>query len=48
MAKDLTTIFPKTNGLDFLGYRIWDYKKLVRKSTQKGLRKAIETRNKKN
>lgn len=41
------TIFPKTNGLDFLGYRIWDYKKLVRKSTQKGLRKAIEIRNKK-
>jgi RNA-directed DNA polymerase len=41
------TIFPKTNGLDFLGYRIWDYKMLVRKITQKNLRKVITIRNQK-
>jgi RNA-directed DNA polymerase len=37
-------IFPKSQGLDFLGYRIYPHKKLIRKSIQKNLRKAIELR----
>lgn len=38
------SIFPKTQGLDFLGYRIYPHKILPRKSIQKNLRKALELR----
>lgn len=41
------SLFPKYKGLDFLGYRIYPYKKLIRKSTQKKLRKAVILRDRK-
>lgn len=35
------SVFPKTRGIDFLGYRIWPYRTLPRKRTQKKIRDAI-------
>jgi RNA-directed DNA polymerase len=37
-------LFPKTQGLDFLGYRIWSHRILPRKTIQKNLRKSLELR----
>lgn len=38
-------IFPKSQGLDFLGYRIYPYRTLIRKRTQRRIRRALLSEN---
>lgn len=37
-----TAVFPITQGIDFLGYRIWPYKKLLRKQYVKRIKRMVK------
>ena len=37
-----TAVFPITQGVDFLGYRIWPYKKLLRKQYVKRIKRMMK------